>query len=617
MRHHAADRTKSFTRRALFVGAAQTALVGVLAGRLWQLQVDQAGHFSLLAEENRVSQRLIVPPRGRIFDRTGQVLARNVPSYRVRVVRESTQDLEATLRDLARLIPLDERQITEILAAARVHRAFVPVLVREGLSWDEVTAVAVHSPHLPGVVLDSTLLRDYPYREVLAHVLGYVGPVTKDEQADDPDPLMRLPEFRIGKNGIEQSHDQALRGRAGRNRVEVNAIGREIRELDRDDGEAGQDIRLSLDLELQQFAYERLSAELSASSVVVDVNTGAVLALASVPSYEPTAFLGRLSHQQWREWRDNPRTPLVNKSIRGQYPPGSTFKMIVALAALEAGHVTPSHDVFCGGYTSLGNARFHCWKSHGRMALHSAIQQSCDVYFYDLAKRVGVDGIAAMARRFGLGETLGLDLPGEQPGLVPTSQWKRETLGEPWQRGETLVIGIGQGFMLATPLQLAIMTARLCNGGRAVRPWFAEELAEREPEPASIGVSQSSLDHVLKGMTMVVNSRRGTAYRHRLTIPDVQMAGKTGTSQVLRITRAARAAGLHKRKDRPWEERHHALFVCFAPIDRPRYALSVIVEHGQSGSAAAAPIARDIMTKVLELDPSGYRLAAGIAMREG
>jgi penicillin-binding protein 2 len=612
MQHHAADRTRSFTRRALVVGGLQTALFGLLAGRLWQLQVDQSPQYSLLAEENRVSQRLTVPPRGRILDRNGEILARNRPSYRVRIIRENTRDLDATLDALARLIPLDARQRAEIVHLARTQRAFLPVLVREGLSWDEVTAVAVHSPHLPGVVLDSTLLREYPHAEVLAHVLGYVGPVNKEEQALDFDPLMRLPEFRIGKNGIEHSYDQQLRGRAGRRRVEVNAIGREIRELDRDDGEPGEDVRLSLDMELQQFAYERLSAELSASSVVVDVNTGAVLALASVPSFDPTAFLGRLSHQQWKEWRDSPRTPLVNKCIRGQYPPGSTFKMITGLAALEAGLVTPNYDVFCGGYTSLGNARFHCWKSHGRVAFHEALSQSCDVYFYDLARRVGVDGIAAMAKRFGLGDTLGLDIPGEQPGLVPTSQWKRETLGESWQRGETLVIGIGQGFMLTTPLQLAIMTARMCNGGRAVKPWFVRDGREPLPEVGSIGVSKVNLDHALKGMQMVVNAQRGTAHRHRLTLPDVQMGGKTGTSQVRRITRAERAAGLHKRKDRPWEHRHHALFVCYAPTAAPRYAISVIVEHGQSGSAAAAPIARDIMTKVLELDPSGRSLSVSL-----
>jgi penicillin-binding protein 2 len=612
MQHHAADRAKSFNRRALIVGGAQTALFGVLVGRLWQLQVQQSSQYALLAEENRVSQRLTVPPRGRIFDRAGEMLARNVPSYRVRVVRENTRDLRDTLHRIARFIPLDDRQIDEILSTAKTQRAFVPVLVRDGLDWDAVTAVAVHSPEMPGVVLDSSLLREYPYGEVLAHVLGYVGPVNEEEQTEDPDPLLQLPEFRIGKNGIEGAYDRRLRGQAGLRRVEVNAIGREIRELDRDDGVAGEDIHLSLDLQLQQFTYERLSAELSASSVVVDVNTGAVLALASVPSFDPTAFLGRLSHQQWKEWRDSPRTPLVNKCIRGQYPPGSTFKMIVGLAALEAGLVTPSYDVFCGGYTSLGNARFHCWKSHGRVALHEAISQSCDVYFYDLARRVGVDGIAAMARRFGLGHVLDLDLPGERPGLVPTSEWKRETLGEPWQRGETLVVGIGQGFMLTTPLQLAIMTARLCNGGRAVKPWFFRDKLKQPLSAPLIGVSQENLDHILKGMEMVVNHTRGTARRHALTLEGIQMGGKTGTSQVRRISRAERAAGLHKRKDRPWEHRHHALFVCFAPIASPRYAVSVIVEHGQSGSAAAAPIARDIMTRLLELDPSGRTLSAGL-----
>lgn len=612
MQHHAADRTRTFTRRALVVGAAQVGLFGLLAGRLWHLQVDDASRYALLAEENRVNQRLIVPPRGRIFDREGRVLARNVPSYRLRIVRENTPDLARTLLDLARLIALDAAQIDEILKAARSQRAFVPVLVREGLSWDEVTTVAVHSPSLPGVVLDSTLLREYPQAEVLAHVLGYVGPVSPEEQKEDPDPLMRLPEFRIGKNGIEKAHDALLRGRAGRSRVEVNAIGREIRELDRDDGISGTDVTLSLDAELQLFCYERLSSELSASSVVVDVDTGAVLALASVPSYDPAAFTGRLSHQQWKEWRDNPRTPLVNKSIRGQYPPGSTFKMMVALAALEAGLVTPAYDVFCGGSVSLGKTKFHCWKSHGRLAMHEAIAQSCDVYFYDLARRAGVDGIAAMARRFGLGATLELDLPGEQPGLVPTSQWKRENLGEPWQKGETLVIGIGQGYMLATPLQLAIMTARLCNGGRAVTPWFYRDPAAAPVEIGSVGVSQASLDHVLKGMSMVVNSQRGTAYRQRLKLDGVQMGGKSGTSQVRRITRAERAANLHKRKDRPWEHRDHALFVCFAPTDRPRYAVSVIVEHGQSGSGAAAPIARDIMTRVLEIGPGVATVAANL-----
>jgi len=612
--HQEAERRRSLTRRALVLGGAQTGLFGLLVGRLYQLQVQEADSLSLLAEDNRVSQRLLVPARGRIFDRHGRPLARNVPTYRVRVVREEAGDLEATLRRLAAIIPLEETRIDEVIARARAQRPFVPVPVREGLSWDEVARIAVHAPDLPGILLDSILLRDYPHGELLAHVLGYVGPVNEKEQRQDSDPLMRLPEFRIGKSGIEKVYDEALRGRAGRARIEVNAVGREIRELDRDAGEPGDDLVLSLDVELQRFCHQRLSSELAASAVVVDVHDGAVLAMASVPSFDPGAFSNGLSSRQWTEWRDNPRTPLVNKSIRGQYPPGSTFKMITALAALEAGVITPSYEAYCPGFMNLGRARFHCWKEggHGRIALYQGLAQSCDVYFYDLAKRVGVDGIAAMANRFGLGEPLGLDLPGERGGLMPTRAWKEQAIGEKWQRGETLVIGIGQGYVLTTPLQLAIMTARLANGGRAVRPWFVRP---RERDPADVppvGVAGASLDHVLKGMYEVVNGRRGTARRGALPIEDVIMAGKTGTSQVRRISRAERAAGLHKRKDRPWEERHHALFVCFAPFERPRYAVAVIVEHGQSGSRTASPIARDIMTKALQLDPAGRTASASL-----
>ncbi|MCB2054577.1 MAG: penicillin-binding protein 2 [Geminicoccaceae bacterium] len=608
-----AERHRSFTRRALFVGALQTGLFGLLAGRLYHLQIDQSQTFALLAEDNRVNQHLIVPPRGRIFDAGGRLLARNVPTYRVRVVREQARDIRRTLEDLAALIDLPQATIDEVVAKAELRRAFVPIEVREDLDWEEVSTIAVHAPELPGVVLESSLLRDYPYAEVLAHVLGYVGPVNEAEQKEDGDPLLSMPTFRIGKNGIEKAYDAVLRGRAGLSRIEVNAVGRSIRELDRDDGDPGRDLRLSLDLELQRFCFERLSSELAAGAVVVDVATGAVLALASVPSFDPRAFDKGLSHRQWRDWRDNPRHPLVNKCTRGQYPPGSTFKMMTALAALEEG-ISPNYEAYCPGYMSLGRARFHCWKEHGhgRIALNQALAQSCDVYFYDVARRIGVDAIAAMAERFGLGHELGIDVPGERPGLIPTRAWKKAAVGESWQKGETLVAGIGQGFVLATPLQLAIMTARLCNGGMAVRPWLVEPEAGALAGIEPIGVSPQALRAVQAGMHEVINGRRGTARKARLDIEGVEMAGKTGTSQVRRISRTERAAGAHKRKDRPWEERDHALFVCYAPYDAPRYAVSVIVEHGQSGSGTASPIARDIMTRALELDPSHSRTLARV-----
>jgi penicillin-binding protein 2 len=601
-----ADRARGFSRRAVFLGAAQLAFFGALGARLYHLQVRRSAEYTLLAEDNRANQRLLVPPRGRILDRLGRPLARNVPTYRVLLVREQASDTRRVLDRLAGLVTLTPAEIEEIQADARRQRPFVPITVREGLSWDEVARIAIRSPELPGVVLDSALLRDYPQGEALAHVLGYVGAVSPTEQEIDPDPLLQLPDFRIGKSGIERSYDKALRGRAGLSRVEVNAIGREIRELDRKEGEGGADVRLALDLDLQRFCAARLSSELSASTVVVDVRSGAVLALASVPSFAPSAFTGGLRRSVWTELRDSPRTPLVNKCIRGQYPPGSTFKMITALAGLEAG-ISPTVQVRCQGSVSLGAARFHCWKEHGhgRLGLVQALEQSCDVYFYELARRVGIDAIAAMAARFGLGQPTGIDLPGEQPGLIPTRAWKKATFDEGWHQGETLVCGIGQGYVLATPLQLAIMTARLANGGLAVTPWCARIDGEQQPPaPGPIGVAKASLDYVLRGMRDVVHGPRGTARAAALGVPGVEIGGKTGTSQVRRISKADRDAGRHKRKDIPWEQRDHALFVCFGPFEAPRYAVSVIVEHGMSGARAAAPIARDILRKTLEIDPA-------------
>jgi penicillin-binding protein 2 len=607
-----AERSRVFTRRALALGGAQLAFFGVLTARLHHLQVQRGADYALLAEDNRANQRLLIPPRGTILDRLGRPLARNLPTYRVQVIPERARRLPDVLERLAGLVDLPPARIAAVLADARGRPRFVPVLVREDLDWNEVARIAVHAPELPGVVLESGLLRTYPAGTALAHVVGYVGAVNPAEQQEDGDPLLLLPEFRIGKSGIERSYDRVLRGRAGFRRVEVNAIGREIRELDRREGEPGTEVRLALDLDLQRFCVARLSAELSASAVVVDVRTGGVMALASVPSYDPAAFTGGLRSSTWRDLRDNPRTPLVNKCIRGQYPPGSTFKMITALAALEAG-ISPAYQAFCPGHMSLGRAVFHCWRDHGhgRIAMVQALGQSCDVYFYDLARRVGIDAIAAMAARFGLGAPLGIDLPGEQPGLIPTVAWKQATLGEPWQKGETVVCGIGQGFVSTTPLQLAIMTARLGNGGLGVTPWLVTPPAT---PPAPIGVAASSLEVVLSGMREVVHGPRGTARASDPGLPGVEMAGKTGTAQVRRISRAERASGSHKRKDIPWIERDHALFVCCAPLASPRYAVAVVVEHGMSGSKTASPIARDIMRKALELDPgAGPPVGAGTA----
>jgi penicillin-binding protein 2 len=543
-----ADRVRSFRRRGIVLGGAQLLLFGALGSRLYQLQVQNGPAYALLAEDNRSNQRLLVPPRGRILDRNGRPLAVNVPTYRIRIVREQAGDLRAMLERLASIIALDPKRIEEVTARVAALPPFLPVMVRDDLTWEEVALIAVNSPDLPGLVLDTGLVREYPEGEVLAHVLGYIGPASEAEQAADPEPLLRMPEFRIGKSGIEQACDKLLRGRSGLWRFEVNALGREIRELEHREPQPGTEVELTLDLELQRFVTDRLSTELAASAVVLDIRSGGVRALASVPSFDPRVFTAGLSQVLWAELRTSPRTPLVNKCIQGQYPPGSTFKMITALAALEAGVITPKHEVHCSGVTYVGARASHCWEDrhgHGRLDLVQALGRSCDVYFYDVARRTGIDAIAAMARRFGLGEKLGIDLPGEQPGLIPTTSWKKQKLGLGWHKGETLVCGIGQGFVAATPLQVGVMTARLASG-RAIVPTFVKH-SER-PMPAPLGLSPTSLEVVLRGMREVVHGWRGSARQAALELPGVEMGGKTGTSQVRRMTAAERALGAERRK---------------------------------------------------------------------
>jgi len=603
------DRYKSFTRRTAAVAGFKIALLSVLGARMYQLQVVQADRYATLAEENRINLRLLPPPRGRILDRRGRLLAVNRQNYRVLMTVERADAAESALAALARFIFIGDGDRKRVLREIGRKRSFVPVTVRENLDWREVARIEVNAPDLPGVTIDVGRSRFYPSNELAAHVLGYVSAVSEEELNGDP--LLELPGFKIGKSGVEKVYDELLRGTAGTSQVEVNAIGRIIRELSRQGGEPGRDISLTLDLDLQTFAAERIADE-SAAVVVMDVQTGDVLAIASTPSFDPNAFNSGLSTADWNAMVNNARSPLTNKAIAGQYAPGSTFKMIVALAALENGVASPEQTVFCNGKYEFGDGTFHCWKrwGHGRVDMVDAIAESCDVFFYDLARRVGIDRIAEMAGRFGLGHSLGIDLPGERSGLMPTKAWKQAVQGVAWQSGETLVAGIGQGFVLTTPLQLAVMTARLVNGGRAVVPRIThreasvEESAEFGEAEMSLGVSEASLRLVRRGMDDVVNGPTGTARGVRVEDEALAFGGKTGTAQVRRISERERQTGVRKNEDVPWHVRDHALFVGYAPLAEPRYAIAVVVEHGGGGSAVAAPIARDILLEVQRLDPA-------------
>ncbi len=608
---HLSAPKRVFSRRLAMLGGVMAGMVSTLAGRMYYLQVVEGEKYRLLSDENRISRRPLLPSRGLILDRFGIPLATNSPNYRAVLVAEQTPNVRETLDAIAQLVPLNQHEFRAVAKASRAGRAFTPVTIKDDLDWEQVNLLELNLPDLPGVSVLIDQKRLYPFGGMTSHILGYVSAPNEHEVDKDSDPLLRMPSFRIGKNGLEKQYDLQLRGSAGESQLEVNSFGRTIRELSREDGRPGEDLVTTLDIGLQAYAQQRLSSELAGAAVVMDVFTGDILTLASTPSYDPAAFYRGLSREQWGTLTTDEYAPLTNKALAGEYAPGSTFKMITALAALEAG-VDPKSTVYCNGVTRLGTARFHCWKreGHGAMDLANALKNSCDVYFYEVARRAGIDRIAAMARRFGLGAATGLDIPGERGGLVPDSAWKEATMGVRWQPGETLVAGIGQGFVSATPLQLCVMTARIANGGKSVRPRLKRgagvEFANDEGAPVfePIALSPDHLGLVQEGMNLVTNGSRGTAYGSRIDIPGMEMAGKTGTSQVRRITMAERQRGVVKNEDLPWRQRDHALFVAFAPVHAPRYACTVVVEHGGGGSKVAAPIARDILIECQRRDPA-------------
>jgi penicillin-binding protein 2 len=591
------------TRRGLMLLGLKLGVIGGLAWRMRDLQIVQNERFHMLAEENRINIRLLPPARGMILDREGRVLAANRQNYRIVMVREQAGDAEAVLDRLGRIVEITPERRERVLREMRSVAGFVPVVVAENLTWEDVVRVSGNAPVLPGVEAEVGLSRYYPDAYSTAHVVGYVGPVSERDLADlpEPDPLLQIPRFQIGKTGVEHRLEPALRGQAGTLRIEVSAAGRVMRELGRAEGTPGADVTLTIDKGLQNFAMQRMAGE-SAAAVVMDVRNGDILALASSPGFDPNSFVFGIGTTEWNALLNDEYKPLSNKTVAGAYPPGSTFKMVVALAALEAGVMRPGDTVSCGGATRLGNRNFHCWKrgGHGRVDLRRSLSQSCDVYYYEMARRVGADAISAMAKRLGLGIRHDLPMPAVTEGLMPDRAWKQERRNEPWTVGDSFNYGIGQGFTLASPLQLAVMTARLATG-TDVSPRLVRAVAGVEEPlraPVSLGLDPRHLRLVCDGMYAVSNDG-GTASRSRIVEPSMIMAGKTGTSQVRIITAAERAAGVTRNEQLPWNRRDHALFVAYAPYDAPRYAISQVVEHGGGGSAVAAPVARDILLHAL------------------
>lgn len=574
---------------------------GVIMARLYFLQVVEADKYKTLSDENRISTRFLVPPRGLIFDRNGEPIAKNEQDFQALLIAEQTSDIKETLDIFKKILPPDKEEESKIARNLKNKRRFIPVKIKDNMTWDEVAKILLHAPDLPGIEIDEGLQRSYPYADIYAHVLGYVGPVSEKDKKDSPQYM--VPGFKIGKSGLEKFYDYKLQGKGGTIKLEVNAYGKVMNEIERNSGKEGENLTLTLDARLQKAAYEAFGEE-SGAAVVLNVRTGEILALVSTPSFNPNLFTNGISYKHWNELLNNERTPLVNKAVSGQYSPGSTFKVVVALAALESGVIDINTRFFCSGGLDVGNIRFHCWKhsGHGSLNVIEALKHSCDIFFYETAMKVGIDKINEMATKLGMGQKLNIGLDNEKSGLIPTRAWKKARYGTSWSYGDAANAGIGQGYVLVTPLQMATALARIVNGGYAVQPTFIKPTEEELAKIKRLDISTRNIEIVKRGMFEVVNGAGGTAGRARFNINGAMMGGKTGTTQVRRISMKERTAGIRKDEVLPWRLRNHALFIGFAPVDNPKYAVSVVVEHGSSGSGVAAPIASKILQTALELD---------------
>lgn len=573
-----------FERRAVVIGAVQGGIGLLLAGRMAYLSIAENEKYKMEAESNRVNLALIPPRRGWILDRNGAPLASNKADFRVDIIPDRMQDAAREIDTLGQLLRLSPVEIQDLKDKIEDARGWQPIEVASGLDWDRFAAVSVRLPDLPGVVPQRGYSRFYPTGPSVGHLIGYVGAASAKEYEKERIPLLITPGFKLGKDGIEQQFDKVLRGQPGARRMEVTASGRIVRDLETREDVQGKSIKLTIDGPLQDYAARRIGLE-SGSVVVIDCLTGDLLCMASMPSFDPNSFSDGIGRIEWKMLSDDDHVPLRNKVLKGLYPPGSTVKPMVSMAFLEAG-LDPHATTFCGGGLRVGNRVFHCWnrRGHGTVDMAKGIYQSCDVYFYHFAQQLGMDVIAPMARRLGMGQEFPLPVASQFYGTVPDPAWKMKKYGRAWQPFDTVNATIGQGYMLASPLQLAVMAGRLATGNKLMPRLL---LGNEKPKIESMNFHGDHVQIIQNAMNEVVNGR-GTAGRAKLPIPEVQMAGKTGTAQVVSLSVSSGKGG-------PWKYRDHGLFIFFAPFNNPRYAGAVVIEHG-GGSSAAYPIARDVTT---------------------
>ncbi len=606
------ERQGVFHRRMFLMGGLAGLGLAALGGRLAHLQIVETQRYEKLSASNQFNFRMVPPPRGVIVDRHGAVLASNRPNFRLLLSREDNSDPPGTLKVLANFVPLDEARQTRLVKDIERTPKRVPVAVMEDMTWEQFSAINIRAPELPGVTADMGEVRVYPYGGAFAHVIGYVAKVNREDltpTGPNSDSILLHPGFRIGRQGVEKAFDLPLRGKPGARKVEVDANGREVRQDEAGDIPAtpGKTIQLTLDVDIQNRALEVMGDE-SGAIVMMDCRTGDLLCMASAPSFDANQFVRGLSSAEYKALANYERRPLLDKAMTGTYPPGSTFKPTVALAALSAG-IDPSVRVHCSGGWYYGGRTWRCWKhgGHGPQNMHDAIKNSCDIYFYQTALRMGPDPIAKAAHAMGFGQIFDIGIPGQKKGVVGSREWKRKAVKrEPvWQPGDSVSYGIGQGYVTVNALQLAVMTARLANAKVALNPRLVKsvggvEMPAGDAAP-NLPFAPEHIAYVRGGMVAVANDTSGTAYRQsQLGLGDIQMAGKTGTAQVRSFDKVASrsSAGV------TWRLKDHNLFVAFAPVDDPRYAVAVIIEHGGLGGATAgAPRAREVMRVALLKDP--------------
>jgi penicillin-binding protein 2 len=573
-------------------------LFSLVSWKLFDIQIIQSSKYKTLSKNNQINIEILFPVRGNILDRNNNLIASNKNTYDLFLIPEQTINIKETLDKLSEFISIDFKTKRKVIVLSKKVKKFQNVKILKNIGWKELEIIEANKHVLPGLHLQLVSIRVYPYDRYLSHILGYTN---QPSEVDMNLPYINnMPTLNIGKTGIERILNENLVGVSGKKEIEINAYGREIREISKQPSKKGIDVNISVDLRVQKFAHQEINKYKSGSIVLMNINSGEIISMVSIPDFDPNLIIKKPNKEYWNTLLTNDLSPLINRCIQGLYSPGSTFKMIVALAALRKGLISIKDTEFCSGKINYGDRIYHCWKTlgHGKMNIVNAIKESCDVFFYNLSKKIGIDEISKMAKEFGLGQITSLGFNNEKKGIVPSKKWKKNVLKENWYGGETLITAIGQGYIMTTPLQLALMTARIANDGKKVQPTLFKQTIEKQYK--KINLKSEHINLIKNSMYKVINESGGTAYNSRSKLYNI--SGKTGTSQVKKITLKERESEDFRKKELDWKNKDHALFVGYMPSEKPKYAISVVIEHGGSGSSVAAPIAKNIFDFINNLN---------------